>query len=135
MLPTMKGKEMSDFPENWWVRLRIRNNMDQGGEHIFYTEESRNFWDTIEVFVPLPDGGYSSQLTGQEVDPESWQVRERANHFRISVPPKADFTVYIRLKGFQTDLPQKISAYDMSIMKPSFMNVSKPDIPMAFSRE
>ena len=94
------GRDMNDYPGSWWLRFRLKSQAYHGVEHVFYTGGDRKFWDTVEVYVPLANGEYEKHLTGLGLDRKAWEVPDRANHFRISVPPHQDMSVFMRLKGF-----------------------------------
>lgn len=108
-------KDLNDYPESWWLRFRLRSQENHGVEHVFYTGEKRNYWDTVEVYVAQAGGTFERHVTGKSLDPESWVVPDRANHFRISVPPKEDITVFMRIKGFPSGFaPDDLEVYHIN---------------------
>ncbi|MCB0838593.1 MAG: hypothetical protein KDD99_18105, partial [Bacteroidetes bacterium] len=106
---SISDKDLNDLPGSWWMRFRLRSKSDHWEEHIFFTGDGNNYWDTVEVFTAKMEGGFSHKVTGKALEPSEWDVADHPNHFRVSVPPEGDILVYLKVKGFpEGGAPEKL---------------------------
>jgi class 3 adenylate cyclase len=112
---SLKDKDLNDLPGTWWLRFRLRNREDHWQEHVFFTGEDGNYWDTVEVYTPDPEVGFVSRTTGAAIEANEWDVKDRPNHFRVSIPAHDDILVYVKLKDFpEGHAPEKLSIYHIN---------------------
>lgn len=97
---SLDDEDLNEYPGSWWVSFRLRSQIDHGAEHVFFTGERRDYWDTVEVYIAQAGVPMERHITGKSLDPDEWIVPDRANHFRVSVPPNESVHVFLRIKGF-----------------------------------
>jgi len=81
----------------YWLRFSLQNVTDSA--NTFILEDGAPWTEYVELFVPRPDGTFSSEVSGSAVPFGRWAVQHPHILFTFELPPRESKTFFIRTRG------------------------------------
>ena len=90
-----------DRQTDYWVKLRLHGRPDTSFLDLFMVGVDEASWDTVDVYLPRPDGTWDKRRTGRMLRMEDkTTLQDWRCFFQVAVPAGESQVVYLHLQGY-----------------------------------
>ena len=82
-----------------WIKLRLRR--PTGAQQAWALNIPLPFADSVVLYQPLRDGGWSTQSAGNQLPQAMWSKHSLYPEFDLSLEPGRDHDVYLQVRNFK----------------------------------